>query len=64
VNKQTKTFLTVGALAAVAYYFWKNSNSSSPATPGEVAASGVATAPGIVGSNLSQGLPGFQLPVN
>lgn len=44
MNKQTKTLLTVGALAAVAYYFYRQQNpAGSAATPQEVAQSAATT---------------------
>lgn len=42
MTKQTKTILTVGALAALAYYFMKQS-AGSAATPQEVAQSAATT---------------------
>lgn len=51
MTKQTKTLLTVGALAAVAYYLMKQ-NSGSAATPQEVAQSAASTLSADLASTL------------
>lgn len=61
MNKQTKTLLTVGALGAVAYYFWKQQQ-GSPETPAEAIASATTTAQSIVNQlvNPENAIPGLQ----
>jgi len=53
MKKQTQTYLIVGGLAAVAWYFYRQQNpAGSPATPEEQARSAAAT----LSANLAQTL--------